>query len=152
MAWLGLGALVLIVLLLGARFVAQADPGVLARATRYVVGGCAGALAILLVVMGRVAWAVPLGALALSLLGWREGSMFPGASGGASANRPGSHRAGRMSRQEALDVLGLDARATAEDIKRAHRELIQKLHPDRGGSTHLAAEINEAKDVLLGNG
>jgi len=55
----------------------------------------------------------------------------------------------RMSRAQALDILGLAPDAQREDIIRAHRELIQKVHPDRGGSTHLAAQINQAKDVLL---
>jgi len=55
-----------------------------------------------------------------------------------------------MTRDEALAVLGLAEGASEEDIKAAHRRLIQRMHPDVGGSADLAARINRAKDVLLG--
>ena len=63
-----------------------------------------------------------------------------------------------MSTDEAAAILGLDATAPAEDINRAWRELAQMLHPDRYGSNaklraraeHQMAQVNEARDVLLG--
>jgi len=55
-----------------------------------------------------------------------------------------------MTRDEALAVLGLAEGATAEEIRAAHRRLIQRMHPDVGGTADLAARINRAKDVLLG--
>ena len=75
---------------------------------------------------------------------------FPdGWDGTANQGRaPGENSSG-MTRNEALAVLGLTDDASDEDIVTAHRSLIQKLHPDRGGNDYLAAKINEAKDFLL---
>jgi DnaJ domain len=55
-----------------------------------------------------------------------------------------------MTREEALAVLGMKEGATADEIRAAYRRLIQRMHPDVGGSADLAARINRAKDVLLG--
>jgi hypothetical protein len=69
---------------------------------------------------------------------------------GSQSKRQEANADGAMSREEALQILGLTVDASTDDIIEAHRRLIQKLHPDRGGSAYLAARINLAKDILLG--
>lgn len=54
-----------------------------------------------------------------------------------------------MDEQQARDILGVSKTASKDDISKAHKRLMQKLHPDRGGSDYLAQQINRAKDILL---
>ena len=82
------------------------------------------------------------------LPGWRDDDA-QGSAERAGPRRGGRH-ANRMSADEAHAVLGIASDASEEDIRQAHRRLMMKMHPDQGGSTYLAARINEAKEVLLG--
>lgn len=77
---------------------------------------------------------------------WRKNAEPDGGEGLGVA--PG---AGAMTKEEAYKILGLEAGAAAADVRKAHRRLMQRLHPDIGGTSFLAARINEAKDVLLSN-
>ncbi|MEH2547555.1 hypothetical protein V1283_004200 [Bradyrhizobium sp. AZCC 2262] len=78
---------------------------------------------------------------------------FPAWRQNAQGDTAGGHRraaaSGKMTDEEAYQILGLQPGAGRDDISRAHRALMKKLHPDQGGSTYLAARVNEAKDILL---
>ena len=94
----------------------------------------------------------PEAALMEAYLDWRLPGWRDEGSGPAEQAKPGRGRArgSRMSAEEAYAVLGIAPDASEDDIRQAHRKLMMKMHPDQGGSTYLAARINEAKEVLLG--
>ena len=76
---------------------------------------------------------------------WRQRSKAQ-----ADAGHQGDGSSVAMSRKEAYAVLGLSDGAGEEQIRRTHHELMQKIHPDHGGSDYLATKLNQARDVLLG--
>lgn len=72
---------------------------------------------------------------------WRDDAGGAGDGGGGGRG---------LTREDAYDILGLKPGADRSAIEQAYRRMMQKLHPDHGGSDYLAAQINRAKDLLLG--
>jgi DnaJ-domain-containing protein 1 len=75
---------------------------------------------------------------------WRQN-----AQGDRAGGQRGETSGGKMTAEEAYQILGLKPGASRDEIGHAHRTLMKKLHPDQGGSTYLAARVNAAKDTLL---
>lgn len=111
---------------------------------------------------GRLHWIAAVGAALLPFLRRAVGlvrylPLFRGLFGayrntyGQGGSQGGGQRAGQeqMSPAQAREVLGLGSDPSREEVIAAHRRLMQKIHPDRGGSTYLAQQLNEAKRVLL---
>jgi hypothetical protein len=112
----------------------------------------------LLAATGRLPWIAAIGAALLPFLRRGVGLLrylpwlrqlfgaYQSTRSRGNTQRPG---ASHMTRADALEILGLSGNPSKKAIIEAHRRLMQKVHPDRGGSNYLAAQLNEAKQVLL---
>ncbi|HEY4266053.1 MAG TPA: DnaJ domain-containing protein [Micropepsaceae bacterium] len=149
------GVVLLGLLLLMARGYTSANARSLAKGLRFSGGIILALLTVALAITGRVAFAfLAAGGAWYLLFGspppWQRTAYGAGGPGGSqNRSRSSPPQTGAMSRVEALKVLGLEEGASEQDIRAAHRRLILQTHPDKGGTSYLAAKINEAKDVLL---
>lgn len=152
-----LGVIVLCILLFGAKLFVSAETKTLAVLLRRVGGAIVAALALFLLLRGQVVVALAVAGFAIWL--FTDGrfrpaifDMFSKYSGqpGAQGSKP-NRRAGNaaMSAKQAREILDVPVGASIEVIKKAHHQLMMKVHPDLGGNSFLAAQINRAKEVLL---
>jgi hypothetical protein len=172
MIWFLFGAMAVATFVAVGRILIDADPVRTRKSLGFAAGG-AWVVGFALVVSGKPLLGLALmaiGAVGVAAVGARRPSALPGGRGAGKADRrrrpagrrpdferhadpgPGRSRSGRpsgvMTEEEAYKILGLQPGATTEEIVRAHRALMKKLHPDQGGSTELAARVNAAKDIL----
>ena len=140
----------------------KTSPNLLAKYARIFFLCIIGLALLYLTATGRLNWLFALGGLAIAyvlrlmpaILQYapqlhRLWQQFTGSKENASQRQSESISKGKMSVEEAYEVLGLKPGASEQDIVAAHRKLMQKIHPDRGGSDYLAAKINLAKKILL---
>ncbi len=141
-----LGALLVIFILLGIRLLLNSNPKILLAIFKGLLGAAAFLAIILLILSGRLVNVV-VGLIALIPLLPALKKFFMGEE--KSKTPPSFSNLSSMTREQARSILNTDENATEKEIKAAHRRIIQKIHPDQGGSDYLAAQVNRAKEVLL---
>jgi len=149
MGYLAVGLISLLALLLLASLATRLSVRhlrLLALVTLFII---LGAGLVVLALAGRYGLAAPLGFIMMWLLRlWR---VTRGSDNAGKSKRTAGDKAGTqpMTVAEARDVLGVDAAASREEIETAYRDLIVKNHPDHGGTDWIAAQLNQARDILL---
>jgi hypothetical protein len=154
--------LLVIIAFFGLRAFLKASPTVLAKYARVLFLSIIGFALLYLTATGRLNWLFALIGVVIAFMLrlmpallhyaphirrlWQE---FSGFKQNSSHRQSDSSAKGKMSVEEAYEVLGLKPGASEQDITAAHRKLMQKIHPDRGGSDYLATKINLAKKILL---
>ena len=154
--------LLVIIAFFGLRAFLKASPTVLAKYARVLMLGIIGAALLYLTATGRLNWLFALVGVVIAfmlrlmpaLLHYapqlhRLWQQFFGSKQNSTQGQSDTSAKAKMSIEEAYEVLGLKPGALEQDIIAAHRKLMQKIHPDRGGSDYLAAKINLAKKILL---
>ena len=115
-------------------------------------------ITIALALSGRVSWIIAAGAALIPiakfifLLLWRSLpfiQMWMRSRRLKEGRNTSSQKNNALTESEALEILGLEPGSSDEEIVQAHRELMQKIHPDRGGSNYMATKLNLARDLLL---
>ncbi|MGB2207446.1 MAG: hypothetical protein ACPH2A_04950 [Parvibaculales bacterium] len=147
MGFLGLGVALLLVGILLIMLVTRMTARNLKLTALAFIFILAATAVIIFAIAGRYGLAAPAGALAL----WGMRAYLLARQIRASAPPPAQSPKQAMSRAEALDILGLEEGASETDIETAYKALIVKNHPDQGGTDWLAARLNEARDILLGD-
>ena len=149
MGFLALGLVSLLAMLLLASLAARLSARhlrLLALVALFIILGTG---LVVLALAGRYGFAAPLGFIMMWLLRlWRvtRESDNAGKAKRAAGDKAGSQP---MTVAEARDVLGVDGAASREEIETAYRDLIVKNHPDHGGTDWIAAQLNQARDILL---
>lgn len=147
MGFLGLGIVLLLVGILLITLVTRMTARNLKLTLLAFIFIIAATAVIIFAIAGRYGLAAPAGALAL----WGMRAYLLARQIRATAARPEQPSKQAMSRAEALDILGLEEGASEDEIEAAYKALIVKNHPDQGGTDWLAARLNEARDILLGD-
>lgn len=145
---LATGLAMLAALLFAARSFSRASVATIRSLLAWIAALAGLSLACLLLLTGRGAAALS-GLVLFGPLLWTWWKQHAGAAGGSS--NPPPIRTGPMKRAEALQVLGLTDPVSDSDVRAAWVRLMRIAHPDGGGSDWLAARVNQAKDVLLGD-
>jgi hypothetical protein len=156
--------LLLVIAFFWIRAFLKTSPAVLAYYIKRLLLIVAGLIVVYLTVTGRLNWLFALAGVAVAfilrlmpmLLRYtphlhRLWAHFNATKQNASHRQNKTDTKGQMSAEEAYEVLGLKIGASEAEIIASHRKLMQKMHPDHGGSNYLAAKINLAKKVLLNN-
>ena len=144
--WLILGGSILL-LLAAVGWLTRAAPGALRSLLLGLAWLSLAVIGVVLLLTGRMAGVL---ALIVGLSPWLARALrLPQLWQALSQTPPPPPPGGTMSRTQAYAVLGLPPGATPAQIRDAHRRLIRANHPDRGGSTWIAAQLNQARDLLL---